>query len=115
MELAQLVTFGVGDLRDIDEYMQPTGAAGGDYTKNRHRALDPDAPVVPPRDLDILLARQKGVKKRIDASRETSSLSPTELAASLVAANDQKTWRLERRIIEQRLERAEHKIGRLAR
>jgi hypothetical protein len=42
----KLITFAVGDIRDIDQYLNQTNA-GGDYTSNRHRALaGEDEPVL---------------------------------------------------------------------
>lgn len=43
---ARLVHFTIGDIRDRDRYLARPGAANGDYTQNRHRAID-DLPALP--------------------------------------------------------------------
>lgn len=40
-----VVWFVLGDWRDQSRYLNFTGSGGGDYTSNRSRAMDPDAPV----------------------------------------------------------------------
>lgn len=114
-DFAQLVEFVLGDIRDKAKLLAWTGTGYGDYTESRHRSSDPDSEIVDPREIDLLVAKQKNVKKRIDASRETSARPLAEIAAGLEAANDPNAWRQEKWIIEQRLERAERKIGALAR
>ncbi len=69
---AHLVWFIWGDQRDIDTFMQRTGLAGGDYTRNRSRALDPDAPVLTRDQMDRLVAtnRQKDVARSARAAQD---------------------------------------------
>lgn len=40
MDVAQVVSFSLGDLRDRSRYLNWTGGAGGDYTYNPQRAMD---------------------------------------------------------------------------
>ena len=112
--LARYVEFELGDTRDNPRFLNPTGAGGGDYTGNRHKAIDENE-ALGEGDLNQLLARQKGVKKVIDKQRELSQLSLAERAARLEAANDPQAWRSEKWGIEQRLDRAEKQVGALAR
>lgn len=51
-ELAKLIWFRLGDHRDRDKFLNWTGRAGGDYTYNPRRAIDPDAPVLSREELE---------------------------------------------------------------
>ena len=70
-DFAQLVRFSFGDVRDRDIFLNPSNAAGGDYTRNPKRSLDPDAPCLTPPEYDGLgvAARQREAGRARDAER----------------------------------------------
>jgi hypothetical protein len=53
-DTAHLVSFAYGDHRDRDVFLNWTGQVGGDYTRNPSRAIDSDAPVLAPQQLEQL-------------------------------------------------------------
>jgi hypothetical protein len=66
--IVHVVRFTIGDVRDLDSFLQYGGLAGGDYTHSPSRALDSDAPIIPADEL-AKYAKQNGeryAKRRTD-------------------------------------------------
>lgn len=116
-DLAAVVWFALGDWRDRDVFLNWTGRAGGDYTRNSRRSMDPDAPALSREQIEALseVNRQKDDGRRAQASADLASESPSERLNRLSKATERlgiaarREIRQELRIIEQRLQRAERR------
>jgi hypothetical protein len=112
---AVVVWFALGDWRDKDVFMNWSGAAGGDYVGSSRRSLDPDAPVLTREQIDALSAvnRQKDDARRAQASAAmaTETLAQRYLrlqrATERMGMEARSAIRQHRRVIEQRVKRAE--------
>lgn len=121
--LAVVVWFALGDWRDRDVFLNWTGAAGGDFTMNSRRAMDPDAPVLTHEQIEALSSvnRQKDDARRATDSRAMATESASQrliridrfierLRATVgeeAARQAESEIRPHRRVIEQRTTRAE--------
>ena len=121
---AQMVWFALGDVRDQPLFLQYSGLAGGDYTRNRHRALD-EAEALTREQMAALVSvnLQRDLGRRAKASaalaNETPSQRLTRINATIerlrqqlgdgIAHMAEKEIRQELRIVQQRLDRAERR------
>lgn len=110
-----VIWYALGDWRDRDIFLNWSGRAGGDYTRNARRAMDADAPALSREEIDALSSvnRQKDDGRRARAAAALAAETPSERLKRLSRAVDRlgdearRAIRQERRIIEQRLGRAE--------
>lgn len=117
-----VVWFVLGDWRDKDTYLNWTGRGGGDYTNNRLRSMDPEAPV--PEEIAegyAVTARQGDEGRRAAAALALASETPSErlrrlhryveyLRATVGEEAARQTYneiRQHIRVVEQRVKRAE--------
>ncbi len=118
---ATIVFVAIGDWRDQDIFLGPTGRA--DYVSNRHGSIDPDAPALTREQMDVLASanRQKDDAARAQKSRAMASESPSQRLYRIdryiehlrltvgedAARQAEGAIRQHRRVIEQRVARAE--------
>jgi hypothetical protein len=112
---ALLVHFAVGDLRDRDRYIAFTGRAGGDYTMNRHRSSDADAPALSQEQMDDLASRnrQKDARRQVDRQARSDEMSLAERMRRLESAPERIAAQVRRelRVVTDRIDRGERRIA----
>jgi hypothetical protein len=112
-EMVKIVRFAVGDLRDRDRYLSRPSRSGGDYTSDRHRAID-DVAVLTDEQLKpfVAQARERDKQRRKRAANDTAK---QPLEARLGRLDDLKQRQRvdisrEIRVIEERVRRAERDL-----
>jgi hypothetical protein len=114
-DFAQIVYFVLGDWRDRDLFMQFAGLAGGDYTRNWHRALDPDAPILTPEQYSRygMANRQKDARRMADAATTLADETPAQTIARIEAAGPEAVRKVssEMAIIGQRIHPYEKRLA----
>ena len=119
--VASVVYLAIGDWRDQSVYLGPSGRA--DYVSTPYGSIDPDAPALTREQMDALSSenRQKDDARRATQSRALASESPSQrllridryidhLRATVgeeAARQAESAIRQHRRVIEQRVARAE--------
>jgi hypothetical protein len=89
-DMAWIVYFKLGDHRDIVPLLQRGGLAGGDYTLDPSRALDPQAPPLRQSEYEKLgmEARQAQIRRRHDSEKARSARSLADRMRALENAGD---------------------------
>lgn len=105
---ATFVRFLVGDRRDRDRFLNWSGRAGGDYTFNPSRAMDPDAPVVPATEMRQINARRSRDDGRDDERQRRRGVNLSARLKDAIRRQDATEIRRLRRelgVLEREIER----------
>ena len=113
-DTAQLVWFSLGDVRDRDRYLQRWIWKGGDYTQDRHSAVD-DLPALSPEELAEVAANnhQRQTARVVETQLRLAEETLAQRVARLENAGDQmrREIKQELRIIAERAKRGKRKLG----